>query len=164
MHCILCYPTNNKNANLKSITFLKKKFHKIPIGLSDHTLGILAPVIATSIGSVVTEKHFTIDKNLKKSADHWLSVNEAELNEMIKNIRLTDIMLGKEIKKSFRCELIARKNARRSLVANEKIKKGEPFTEENLTTKRPGIGVSANKYFEYLNRKSKKNYNYDDLI
>ena len=164
MHCILCYPTKNINANLKSISYLKKKFPKIPIGLSDHTIGTLAPIIATSLGSMVTEKHFTINKKLLKSADHWLSINEDELNKMIKNIRITYASLGSEIKKSFKCESLARKNARRSLIANKKIKKGDLFTKYNLTAKRPGTGISANKYFKYLGKKSKKNYNYNDLI
>lgn len=164
MHCILCYPTKNINANLKSISYLKKKFPKIPIGLSDHTIGTLAPIIATSLGSMVTEKHFTINKKLLKSADHWLSINEDELNKMIKNIRIAYASLGSEIKKSFKCESLARKNARRSLIANKKIKKGDLFTKYNLTAKRPGTGISANKYFKYLGKKSKKNYNYNDLI
>ena len=164
MHCILCYPTKIKDANLMSISYLKQKFPRIPIGLSDHTLGILAPVIATCLGSMVTEKHFTIDKTLPKSADHWLSVNEKELKEMIKNIGLANLSLGKKMKKHFKCESLTRKNARRSLVANENIKKGQIFTKKNLTTKRPGTGISANKYFKYLGKKSKKNFNYDDLI
>jgi sialic acid synthase SpsE len=164
MHCILCYPTKIENANLRSITYLKKQFPKIPIGLSDHTLGILAPVIATSLGSMVTEKHFTINKKLQKSADHWLSLDEHELREMVNNIKLTSVSLGMEIKKQFNCEALTKKNARRSLVANKKIIKGELFTKKNLTTKRPGTGISASLYFKYLNKRSKKNYNYDDLI
>lgn len=164
MHCILCYPTKNENANLNSITYLKKIFPRIPIGLSDHTLGILSPIVATSLGSVCTEKHFTINKNLPKSADHWLSINESELSEMIKNIKLTNASLGSEVKVVFNCESLTRKNSRRSLVANKKITKGDLFTFENLTTKRPGTGICANKYFKYLGKKSKKNYEYDDLI
>jgi sialic acid synthase SpsE len=164
MHCILCYPTKIEFSNLKSITYLKNKFSTMPIGFSDHTLGILAPVIATSLGSLATEKHFTINKNLTKSADHWLSLDEKELSEMIKNIKLAHKSLGKEIKKKFICESLTRNNARRSLVANKKIFKGDFFTKENLTAKRPGTGISANKYFKFLGTKSKKNYNYDDLI
>ena len=164
MHCILCYPTKIEDSNLKSIIYLKKKFPKIPIGFSDHTLGTLAPVIATSLGSLATEKHFTIDKNLPKSADHWLSVNERELNEMIQNIKLAHMSLGKETKEIKLCESLTRKNARRSLVANKEISRGDVFTRVNLTTKRPGTGISANKYFKFLGTKSKKNYDYDDLI
>ena len=164
MHCILCYPTNMEDANLKSITFLKKKFPRIPIGFSDHTLGTIAPTIASSLGASVIEKHFTINKKLKKSADHWLSVNEKELSQIAKNIKSTNLSLGKELKKTFNCEGVTKKNARRSLVANQDIKKGEKFTAKNLTAKRPGTGISANQYFKYLGKKARKNFNYDDLI
>ena len=164
MHCILCYPTKIENANLLSIDYLKNKFPKIPVGFSDHTLGTIAPTIATALGSVVTEKHFTIDKNLPKSADHWLSVNEKELKEIVENIKMAQKSLGKKIKKKFMCETLTKKNARRSLVANKKIYKGDLFTKENLTTKRPGTGISADQYFKFLGTKSKHNYQYDDLI
>ena len=164
MHCILCYPTEMQNANLKSITLLKKKFPKIPIGFSDHTLGTLAPTIASALGATVIEKHFTINKNLKKSADHWLSVDEKELSQIAFNIKSTNLSLGKEVKKTFACEGITKKNARRSLVANQDIKIGDKFTNKNLTTKRPGTGISANQYFKYLGKKAKKDFKYDDLI
>ena len=164
MHCILCYPTDIENINLNSITFLKKKFPSIPIGFSDHTLGVLAPTIASAMGAMVIEKHFTINKKLKKSADHWLSVDEKELSQIAYNINYAKKTLGKEIKVVQKIENLTKKNARRSLVANKVIKKGEFFTRKNLTTKRHGTGISANKYFEYLGKKSKKNYNYDDLI
>jgi|TARA_B110000027_G_scaffold132788_1_gene159702 N,N'-diacetyllegionaminate synthase len=164
MHCILCYPTKMVDANLKSITLLKKKFPGVPIGFSDHTLGTLAPTIAASLGASVIEKHFTIDKTLKKSADHWLSVNEKELSQISTNIKNVSLSLGKEIKKTFNCENITKKNARRSLVANENIQKGQKFDTKNLTAKRPGTGISANQYFKYLGTKAKKNFNYDDLI
>ena len=164
MHCILCYPTKMVDANLKSITLLKKKFPGVPIGFSDHTLGTLAPTIAASLGASVIEKHFTIDKTLKKSADHWLSVNEKELSQISTNIKDVSLSLGKEIKKTFNCENITKKNARRSLVANENIQKGQKFDTKNLTAKRPGTGISANQYFKYLGTKAKKNFNYDDLI
>ena len=164
MHCILCYPTKMQDANLKSITLLKKQFPKIPIGFSDHTLGTLAPTIASSLGASVIEKHFTINKKLKKSADHWLSVDEKELSEIAFNIKSVNSSLGKEVKKTFNCEDLTKKNARRSLVANEDIKKGDKFTEKNLTTKRPGTGISANQYFKYLGKKAKKDFKYDDLI
>lgn len=164
MHCILCYPTKIEHSNLRNILYLKKKFPNIPVGLSDHTLGLLAPIVATSLGSLITEKHFTVDKSLPKSADHWLSIDESELTMMIRNIKLAHQSLGIEEKKPIACEAITRKNARRSLVANKEIYKGEFFNEENLTAKRPGTGISADKYFKFIGKKSKKNYKYDDLI
>lgn len=164
MHCTLCYPTKVSDANLKSITFLKKKFPNYNIGLSDHTLETLTPALATSMGAMVIEKHFTINKKLKKSADHWLSVNEKELSKITKEVKFANQALGKMQKNTLKCELLAKKNARRSLVANKKINKNEKFTLANLTCKRPGNGILASRYFDYLGKKSKKNYKYDDLI
>ena len=164
MHCILCYPTKIHNSNLKSISFLKKKFPKYPIGLSDHTLETLTPALAVSFGALAIEKHFTINKKLKKSADHWLSVNEKELKDIVLNVNLAHKSSGNEKKITFECEQLAKMNARRSLVANKDIKKGEKFNNENLICKRPGHGISANKYFKFIGKRSKKNYIYDELI
>lgn len=164
MHCILCYPTKIQNSNLKSISFLKKKFPKYPIGLSDHTLETLTPALAVSLGAIAIEKHFTINKKLMKSADHWLSVNEKELQSIVLNVKFAHESLGINQKIAFKCEQLAKKNARRSLVANKPIKKGEIFNNENLICKRPGHGIPASKYFRFIGKKSKKNYNYDQLI
>ncbi len=164
MHCTLCYPTKILDANLKSIIYLKKKFPKYSIGLSDHTLETLTPVLAVSMGALAIEKHFTINKKLKKSADHWLSVDEKELTKIVKETKFADLALGEEKKVALNCELLAKKNARRSLVSNGKIIKGEKFTFKNLTCKRPGNGIPANKYFKFIGKKAKKNYEYDDLI
>lgn len=164
MHCILCYPTKIGDANLKSIPYLKKNFPNYNIGLSDHTLETLTPSLGVSLGAMAIEKHFTINKKLKKSADHWLSVDESQLSKIVIETKFTKQALGKEIKIPFKCELIAKKNARRSLVSSTKINKGEKFTEKNLTCKRPGNGICARKYFDFLGKKAKKNYEYDDLI
>ena len=165
MHCILKYPTPINEINLNSIPFLKKKFRKYFIGFSDHTLGTLAPLVAVSLGARAVEKHYTINKKLKKSADHWLSVDNKELKQIAENIKNINFSLGKKNKKSFKWETLARNNARRSLVAAKFIKKNERFTKDNLTAKRPGTGrVKANKYFLYLNKKAKKNYYKDDFI
>lgn len=164
MHCTLCYPTNVIDANLRSITFIKKNFRNYHVGLSDHTLETLTPALAVSLGAMVVEKHFTINKKLKKSADHWLSVNEKELTKIASEMKFAKLSLGEENKKTLQCEILARNNARRSLVANNKINIGEKFNNKNLTCKRPGNGISANKYFEYIGKKSKKKYEYDDLI
>lgn len=164
MHCILCYPTSLGNSNLLSIIKLKETFPSIPIGLSDHTLGIQASIASFALGSVVLEKHFTINKKLKKSADHWLSVNEAELKEIVDKSKNIIKMLGKKEKKLFKCEILAMKNARRSLIANKNIRIGEVFSHKNLTTKRPGTGVPANKFFNYIGKKSKHQYGPDDFI
>jgi N,N'-diacetyllegionaminate synthase len=164
MQCTLCYPTKVKDANLKSITYLKKKFLNYNVGLSDHTLETLTPALAISMGAMVIEKHFTINKKLKKSADHWLSVNEKELSKIVNDVKFAHIALGEEKKLTLDCELLAKKNARRSLVSNAKIIKGEKFTLRNLTCKRPGSGIPANRFYDTLGKRAKKNYEYDDLI
>ena len=151
--------------NLKSIEVLRKKFKEYFIGFSDHTLGTLAPTIAASLGASVIEKHFTIDKTLKKSADHWLSVDQNELKVIARNIKDVQNSFGTFEKKSFKWEKIARDNARRSLVASKNINKNEIFTKENITAKRPGTGkAKANEYFHYLGKRAKKKYKLDDMI
>ena len=164
MHCTLCYPTSYSDANLLSILKIKETFPSIPVGLSDHTLGTEVAIASFAIGSVVLEKHFTINKKLKKSADHWLSVNEKELQEIVSKVKNISQMMGKKEKRLLKCEVLARNNARRSLVANSNINKGEFFSYKNLTTKRPGSGISAKEFFKYLGKKSKRNYRFDDLI
>lgn len=165
MHCILQYPTPLTNINLNSIIEIKEKFKNHFVGFSDHTLGTLAPTIATALGACAIEKHFTINKKLKKSADHWLSADPKELKEISNNIKNVKIMKGAKIKKSFKWEKIARDNARRSLVAAKDIKKNEKFTRINLTAKRPGTGkYKADKFFDLLGKRSKKNYKKDQMI
>jgi sialic acid synthase SpsE len=164
MHCILCYPTKPRDANLNSITLLKKIFKNYPIGFSDHTLGTNITKAAIALGAVAVEKHFTINKKLLYSADHWLSIDEPELTDLVKSKNDICDAIGYEIKKPFSCELIAKKNARRSIVANKYIRVGEKYSGDNITTKRPGTGISANLYFKYLGKKSNKNYKPDDLI
>jgi len=165
MHCILKYPTPIHQINLRSITVLKEKFKNYFIGFSDHTMGTLTPTIAASLGAAAIEKHFTINKTLKKSADHWLSADQKELKEIVENINNVQNALGQFDKKSFNWEKIARDNARRSLVAAKDIDKNEIFTSQNLTAKRPGTGkAKANEYFKYLGKIAKKKYRKDDMI
>ena len=164
MHCTLCYPTLLRDANLLSILKIKESFPSIPVGFSDHTLGTEASILSFALGSMALEKHFTINKKLKISADHWLSVNEMELKEIVDKSKNILKIFGKKEKKPLICEMLAKKNARRSLVANKDITKGEIFTYNNLTAKRPGLGVSANKFYNYINKKSKRFYKEDDLI
>lgn len=164
MHCILCYPTSIDNINLNSINFLRKIFKNNYVGFSDHSLGIKIPIIAASMGATVIEKHFTINKKLKKSADHWLSVDEKELSELVRFTKSMNKILGVLEKKAFKCELLAKKYARRSLVAAKDIKKNEKFTLQNLAAKRPSGGMSPSLFFKLINKKSKKNYKINEFI
>ncbi len=164
MHCTLSYPTEKKDANLKVISEFQKIFKKYIIGLSDHTLGINVPISSVLLGSRVIEKHFTVDKTLKKSADHWLSINPNELKLL--RIGTHELMkaLGDGKKKVLKCELKSRKYARRSLVANVDIEIGEKLTYKNLTPKRPGGGVPPNMMKKILGKKSKKKILADERI
>ena len=118
MHCTLCYPTKPKDSNLSAIIDLKKIFPKNLIGFSDHTLGVDISSSSVLFGARVIEKHFTINKKLKKSADHWLSINPHELKKLRTNtINLMD-SIGCYKKKVLKCELKTRLLARRSLVQN----------------------------------------------
>jgi len=164
LHCTLCYPTKMKDANLKSITYLKKKFPNKIIGLSDHTLGTMAPIMSIMLGARVVEKHFTINKKLKKSADHWLSVDPKELGNIKRNSELAMLSIGKEKKEVLNCEKLARRNARRSIVAKIFIKKGEYFSLNNLDFKRPGVGISPKEIKKLLNKRSKRNIEKDEII
>ena len=162
MHCVTDYPVENKYANLQCINTLQNDL-KVQIGYSDHTKGILAPLIAVSKGAKIIEKHFTLDNNMS-GPDHSASLNPSEFKKMVDDIRTFETMNGKGIKKLFKCEKINKKVVRKSLVANTFIKKGEKFTYKNITTKRPGYGICSSKIKEYINKISKKNYQLDDLI
>ncbi len=156
------YPTPYKDANLKAMLTLKESFN-IETGYSDHTLGIEVPVAAVSMGAKVIEKHFTLDKTLE-GPDHKASLEPNELKRMIKAIRNIEDAMGNGIKIVSDSEKKNLLIARKSIVANCKILKGEKFTEENITTKRPGKGISPMRWEEVLGQTALKNFNIDDLI
>ena len=155
MHCNLCYPTKDEDSNLRMILHLKSEFPEYPVGLSDHTMNMLSPAIAYGLGARVFERHFTVDKTLDKSADHWLSADESDLKEIVGNLKLSQQLLGKYEKLSTKSEEAARNNARRSVVSLKAIKKGEVFTVENVACKRPGTGISAKFFKDILGKKAK---------
>ena len=103
LHCVSSYPVPNDQANLRSIQFLSGKFED-PVGYSDHTLGIEASILAVSLGAIIIEKHFTLDKNFSDFRDHQLSANPSDMKTLVKQIRLTSSMLGKREKKVENCE------------------------------------------------------------
>lgn len=162
LHCNTEYPTPFKDVNLKAMQSLKEAF-KLDVGYSDHTLGIHISLAAVALGAKVIEKHFTLDKTLQ-GPDHKASLEPNELKTLCKNIRELELAFGDGVKKPSKSE---KKNifvVRKSLVAKTEIKKGTKFSVENLTTKRPGKGISAMKYDEFLGKIAKKNYKSDDLI
>ena len=162
LQCHTDYPTQMKDVNIKAMLTLKDTFN-LPVGLSDHTMGIEVPIAAAALGATIIEKHFTLDRTLK-GPDHTASLEPNELKQMVSSIRNIEIALGDGIKK---CSDNERDNiivARKSIVAKKNIKKGEVLTEENITTRRPGNGISAMKWFDILGTKAQKDYNEDELI
>lgn len=133
------------------------------MGYSDHSDDIYAPVVAVSLGANMIEKHLTLDKKML-GPDHKSSITPLEFKKMIKLIKLTETMLGSEKKIPTKRELINKQFARKSIVAKTNIAKGEKFSKNNLSIKRPGIGLSPMKYPKILNKKAKKNFFKDDLI
>jgi N,N'-diacetyllegionaminate synthase len=162
MHCNSSYPTSINDANLNIIKTLKNKFN-VKVGYSDHTRGILAPIIAVSFGAEFIEKHFTLKQSLK-GPDHFFSLTPNNFKIMVKNIRETEKLFGNLKKNISKSELQNRYLSRKSIVAKKIISKGEKFSLINLTTKRPGDGISAINWDKILGKVSKKNYKIDDQI
>ncbi|ARE81220.1 N-acetylneuraminate synthase [Campylobacter helveticus] len=162
LHCTTEYPAPFEEVNLNAIKTLKEAF-KLKVGYSDHTKGIVAALGAVALGAVVIEKHFTLDKTME-GPDHKASLEPSELKELCEGIRTLEKALGNGIKKASKSEAKNIIIARKSLVAKREIQKGEKFSEQNLTTKRPGSGISAMRYEEYLGKRALKTYKKDELI
>lgn len=162
LHCNSEYPTPFEDVNLKAMQTLKETFD-LPVGYSDHTLGISVPIAAVAMGACVIEKHFTLDKTMQ-GPDHQASLDINELKAMVKSIRDIEKALGDGVKKPSKSEMKNIDIVRKSLVAKKAIKKGECFSEENLTTKRPGNGICAMNYEKYIGKIAQKNYQEDELI
>ena len=162
MHCVTDYPVQDRYANLKCIDNMIKDF-QLNIGYSDHTSGILAPLIAVSKGAKIIEKHFTLNKN-SYGPDHKASLEPDEFLNMVKMIRKFELMNGDGIKKLQKCEKANFKIARKSLVAKNFIKKNEKFTYKNVTVKRPANGLNPILFRKILNKKSKKKYLPNEII
>jgi len=162
LHCVTSYPAKFESLNLKAIETLETAF-KLPVGFSDHSLGIFAPIAAVALGAVIIEKHFTLDKNLP-GPDHKASLNPKELKEMIEAIRLTEKALGDGIKRPVPEEEEIKKVARRSIVAKVNIPKGTVITRDMITFKRPGTGLSPKYYGEIIGRKTRRDVKADELI
>ncbi len=162
LHCNSEYPTPMEDVNLKAMITIKKKFG-VEVGYSDHTLGIEIPIAAVALGATVIEKHFTLDRKLP-GPDHRASLEPNELNAMVKAIRNIEVALGDGVKHP---SLSEKKNiniARKSIVAAKPIKKGDVFSSENLTIKRPGNGISPMDWDNIVGRIAKNNYLIDELI
>ncbi len=162
LHCNTEYPTPFEDANLKAIIGIKKQF-ACTVGYSDHTLGIEAPIAAVALGAEVIEKHFTLDKTME-GPDHSCSLEPSELAAMVSAIRNIEKALGSSEKKPTVSELKNKQIARKSIVASCDIMKGEEFSKQNLTIKRPGNGISPTRWFDVIGQTAKKDFKYDELI
>jgi len=164
MQCTLSYPTKPEDANLLALNEFKKNFKNVLLGLSDHTLGYKIAASSVLLGVRAIEKHYTYDKGLKKSADHWLSINSQELNKLRKDVDLLVSASGDGKKRVLKCEHLTRKLARRSLVTTRFIQKGEKITDDCLIPKRPGTGISPDHINFVIGKKAKKNIQKDTIL
>lgn len=162
LHCTTQYPTPYQDVNLRAMMTLKEKL-AVDVGYSDHTPGIEISIAAVAMGATVIEKHFTLDKNMK-GPDHKASLEPSELKAMVMSIRNVENALGTGEKKPAYTELENIKIARKSIVAATDIKKGEVFSEKNVTTKRPGHGVSPMLWKEVIGTKAIRDFAEDELI
>ena len=165
LHCVLNYPTPDKNANLGMILDLKQKFPNKIIGYSDHTLPKDMKVceMATMLGSVIIEKHFTHDKTLQGN-DHYHAMDKEDLKEYLTNLERTFEILGSFKIEALEDEEPARANARRSLVASKNIPAGKIITKDDLTFKRPAHGVSPKFIDEIIGKTVTKDIEEDTVL
>ncbi len=162
LHANTMYPTPMEDVNLRAMVTIGNTFD-IDYGYSDHTLGIEVPVAAVAMGASVIEKHFTLDKTME-GPDHKASLEPDELKAMVKAIRNIELALGSSIKKPSKSEIPNMQVVRKSIVAKKEIKKGEMFTEENITVKRPGTGMNPMRWDDIIGTLATQNYKEDELI
>ena len=162
LHCTTEYPTPMPEVNLKAMLEIRDNFG-VKVGYSDHTLGIEVAIAAVAIGATVIEKHFTIDRNLP-GPDHKASLEPLELKSMVVAIRNIEVALGDGIKRPTPSEAKNIPVVRKSIVASKPIQQGEVFAPENLTTKRPGIGISPMRWDEVLGKTAIRNFSADEAI
>ncbi len=163
LHCNTEYPTPMQDVNLNAMLTIKAAFPGIKVGYSDHTLGIEIPISAAALGATVIEKHFTLDRNME-GPDHRASLEPDELKAMVTAIRNVEQAMGDGLKRPSPSETSNKPIARKSIVAAKGIRKGDIFTEDNLTIKRPGKGISPMRWDELLGQTAHKDYMVDDLI
>jgi N,N'-diacetyllegionaminate synthase len=162
LHCNTDYPTRFEDVHLRAMKTIQDRFN-LDVGYSDHTLGIEVSIAAVALGAKVIEKHFTLDRKME-GPDHKASLEPEELRQMVESIRHISVSLGRTVKEPTERELLNRRIARKSIVAQTDISKGDIFTDKNLTTKRPGQGISPMRWHDYLGRIADRNYKQDDLI
>ncbi|WP_243310608.1 N-acetylneuraminate synthase [Fundidesulfovibrio agrisoli] len=163
LHCTTQYPTPMDEVNLRAMNTIASAFPGVNVGYSDHTKGIEVPIAAVALGATVIEKHFTLDRFLP-GPDHAASLEPQELASMVCAIRNIERAMGDGRKRPTASELPNRAVARKSIVAARAILAGEAFTEENLTAKRPGTGLSPMRWDEVIGRAASRDYRPDEQI
>jgi len=162
LHANTMYPTPMDDVNLNAMLTIQKEFD-VAYGYSDHTLGIEVDIAAVAMGATVIEKHFTLDKAMD-GPDHKASLEPKELKSMVSAIRNIEKAVGSFEKKPSPSETVNIDIVRKSIVANQKINKGDILTDKNITIKRPGKGISPMQWDEIIGTIAVKNYKLDDLI
>ncbi len=162
LQCNTMYPTKYEDANVSAMLALKEEFG-VEVGYSDHTNGIVVPIMAVALGATVIEKHFTLDKNME-GPDHKASLEPHELKEMVDAVRNAELALGTGRKEPSESERANKSIARKSIVAKCYIKKGELLSEDNLTTKRPGNGINPMMGNSIIGKVSKRDILEDELL
>ena len=162
LHCTTAYPCTIENVNLNCINTLQDEL-KVDVGFSDHSEGIIVSICSIPLGVKIIEKHFTLDKSMY-GPDHKASLEPEDFKEMVKQIRYIERGLGSFVKKPSKSESKNIQIVRKSIVAKENICKGDYFTEDNITTKRPGTGLSPMDWQDVIGKKSIKDFKKDELI
>lgn len=163
LHCNTEYPTPIEDINLNAINDLKKNFPEHRIGFSDHSSGFYAALASVPFGISFIEKHFTLDKNMP-GPDHLASITPEELNHLCLGIRTIEVALGSNEKIVTKSEGKNKIVARKSIIAKKKIKRGDIFSEENITTKRPGNGISPMEWYNLMGKSAEQDFLEDELI
>jgi N,N'-diacetyllegionaminate synthase len=162
LHCVSSYPAKNSDANLATIPYLQKTFD-VPVGFSDHSLGIDISLAAVALGATIIEKHFTLDKNMP-GPDQKLSIDPSELTDLVKKIRIIEKAMGNSRKTVFKTEESFRTNMRKSLGTTQNIPANTIIKRSMITSFRPGIGIPPYFIDEFIGRKTKKNIKKGSLL
>lgn len=162
LHCTSNYPTAYEDVNLRAMLTMKEAF-KLPVGYSDHTIGIEIPIAAVALGAKVIEKHFTLDRNMK-GPDHRASIEPDELKIMVRSIRNIELAMGDGIKRCNNSEENIRKVARKSIVAGRDISKDEVITINNISFKRPEFGLKPKYVDLVVGKKARRNIKVNEFI
>lgn len=162
LHCNTEYPTPKEDVNLKAMLTMRDELG-VTVGYSDHTLGIEIPIAAVAMGAAIIEKHLTLDRTML-GPDHRASLEPDEFRAMVQAIRNVEMAIGDGVKIPSPSEARNIPVVRKSIIAKKLIQKGEKFSEENLTTKRPGTGISPMEWDNILKKTAEKDYRPDELI